>query len=442
MARKFLSFLGTGRYVVCNYRFQGETVNNVRYVQEAMIDIYCKDFNSTDEIVIFLTDNAKKKNWDMHTIDNQEAEGLESRLDTLLSRREAENRPKVRSIHPLPEGASEDDIWQIFQSIVNIIEDGDQIVFDITHAFRSIPMLALIVLNYSRVMKDVGIEGIYYGAFETLGSVLDAQQIPIEKRTAEIFDLTPFINLMDWTSAIENFLSSGDTSKIQKLSDQGIRPIMKKYQRSSEQITNLRKFSHELNHLSQSIHSCRCPDIYNFDSRKIQNLVDACRNEQEPILKPLIPLLEKIPQKIESFSHQGQDNEIKTGLAAVKWCIDHNLIQQGFTILQESIVSSLVVKLFGKNEIYSLVKRNYISKSMIIVAGNIPEEEWDPGYDGNIEELKKAIHLIDKGFAIEYRDLSLLRNDINHGGCKADGFMEPKKLKKKLIHYYSYTLNI
>ena len=71
----------------------------------------------------------------------------------------------------IPEGKSEAEIWEIFNIVFGSLEREDEVVFDITHAFRSIPMLAIVILNYAKMMKKVTLSGIYYGAFEVLGNI-------------------------------------------------------------------------------------------------------------------------------------------------------------------------------------------------------------------------------------------------------------------------------
>ena len=53
----------------------------------------------------------------------------------------------------IPDGLKQNEIWEIFDKIVENIDAGDEIYFDMTHSFRFLPMLAITVLNYSRVIK-------------------------------------------------------------------------------------------------------------------------------------------------------------------------------------------------------------------------------------------------------------------------------------------------
>jgi CRISPR-associated DxTHG motif protein len=41
----------------------------------------------------------------------------------------------------IPEGRSEQELWEIFDRVASAVDEGDTILLDITHAFRSIPMI-------------------------------------------------------------------------------------------------------------------------------------------------------------------------------------------------------------------------------------------------------------------------------------------------------------
>ena len=147
------AFLGTADYLPCNYLLNGREINNVRFVQEAIASLLCKDWTEEDRIVIFLTEDACSRNWtDNSQIDPNgkilQREGLKSRLESLNLKAE---------IHPkdVPNGQSESEIWEIFDIVFNQINSDDEVIFDITHSFRSLPLLVTIILNYARILKKI-----------------------------------------------------------------------------------------------------------------------------------------------------------------------------------------------------------------------------------------------------------------------------------------------
>ena len=103
-----MSFLGTGDYVKCIYYFNGEKSPVVKYVQEATVRLFCKDWNDNDKIFIFLTEDARKNNWEDNEKNNYT--GLKKRLKNL------QIRPSVKGIS-IPYGKNEREIWEIFDII-------------------------------------------------------------------------------------------------------------------------------------------------------------------------------------------------------------------------------------------------------------------------------------------------------------------------------------
>ena len=56
MSRKILlSFLGTNNYLGCNYYLEGrpdQKISNVKYVQQALVQLFCKDFSEQVFLVL------------------------------------------------------------------------------------------------------------------------------------------------------------------------------------------------------------------------------------------------------------------------------------------------------------------------------------------------------------------------------------------------------
>nr|WP_309696853.1 TIGR02221 family CRISPR-associated protein [Armatimonas sp.] len=112
--------------------------------------------------------------------------------------------PSVERV-PIPDGANEDELWQIFNVLVEAIPAGETVIFDITHGFRSQPVLSLLVASFLRVAKGIRLEAVLYGAYER------------DRERSPVFDLTPFVAMLDWANATERFLETGDARKIASL---------------------------------------------------------------------------------------------------------------------------------------------------------------------------------------------------------------------------------
>jgi CRISPR-associated DxTHG motif protein len=105
----------------------------------------------------------------------------------------------------IPDGKSEEELWEIFEAISKAVQEGDEIVFDITHGFRSLPMIALLTIAYLKQVKGVKVQHVVYGVYER------------DNPMAPILDLTPFADLLDWLAAAKMFTATGDSSELGRL---------------------------------------------------------------------------------------------------------------------------------------------------------------------------------------------------------------------------------
>ena len=67
MRRVYISFLGTNDYVECIYECGGISTPT-RFVQETTLGMFSKDATTDDHGFIFVTDEARKKNWEDNEI--------------------------------------------------------------------------------------------------------------------------------------------------------------------------------------------------------------------------------------------------------------------------------------------------------------------------------------------------------------------------------------
>ena len=404
MARVFISVLGTSDYQDCFYCIGNEPIcQSVRFVQEALVNHVCRDWTKDDRILIFTTEKSEEKNWqDDGHIDRNSGEvipreGLRKKLVALNV------KPRLKSVR-IPDGKNEEEVWRIFEILFDNLKSGDEIVFDITHAFRSIPMLVMTVLNYAKVTKRVSLSQIYYGNYEARD--MDSNHAPI-------FDLSVFDNLLDWTFAIDSFLTSGDGTRVSELAGKSMNKVLKKTKGSDSDARLLKTIATKLNEFSQNISTCRGPNISEDVNFLRENIKLYQRSEH---LKAFAPLLKLVEEKLDSF----RNDPFGDGLAASRWCMDHNLIQQGFTILQESIVTFLVLAL-DRNTL-DVTEREIASQSVNNHFSKRDPTEWRPPTRDNKERTEAYLKLISRypGLSATFDQISGYRNDLNHAGWRED----------------------
>ncbi|MDF1610550.1 TIGR02221 family CRISPR-associated protein [Stygiobacter electus] len=425
MKKAFISILGTNDYLECRHRF-GDIVTDtpVKYCQQDIIKLFCEDFNEDSEIKIFLTEEAEKKNWldnghidrnTKHPIPNK---GLKSRLEELNP------TGKIKSI-PIKEGYNENEIWEIFQTIYDSFREEEEVIVDITHSFRSLPMLMITLLNFAKQIKKIKVNGIYYAAFESLGTINDVRNIPAQERVAPILDLTSFSELQDWTNATFDFVNNANTSKLKQL-------VKISVNRSS--ITKpVEKFFptrviEKLDSLISSIALCRGRELVNFNFQELKKDVATLKNKDLP--KAFIYLVDEIEKKISTFNN----NPKLLTITLIHWCLTHNLYQQAITLLQEFTISRILLEnqLEFENEIHRIL----VAQAFRIHSQNIPQNEWKKPASDNIEFIQKLLKCETLTIlSSEYDSLTNLRNDVNHAGflSSARSF---NSIKSRLIEIF------
>ncbi len=416
MSRKvFLSFLGANNYKECVYTTEGKESRVVKYVQNAVIDLLASDF---DVCYIFCTEKA---------------------YDTHFASLQAESNKKLDVVQ-IPEGFSESEIWTIFSSVFDKLEVGDEILYDITHSFRSLPMLGITLLQYAKFLKHIRVRGIYYGVFETLGPSYDIDnRFPDPKdRKVPLLNLTAFSLIQDWTIAANNFIKFGNAQMMGELTKEGLTPILSESKGKHMEAATLNGLSIQLQTFAEEHRTNRGRRI--IEGKAANKAVEYIDNIQTySLIPPFFPIVNYVKSTLQQYS----DNSIKNIFFAIQWCIEKELPQQGFTQLQEGIITILCDKV-GLD--YTMESNRNLVSSYLSVRFFKPEEEWK----GELiqETYKPYVHLLNeidkiKDLASVYDSISKKRNDINHGGftesAKHSSFMNDLK---KYFHEFKQILNL
>jgi CRISPR-associated Csx2 family protein len=425
MAKVYLSFLGTNDYLACTYYTGDREVENVRFVQEATLGLYCRNWTSDDRIIIFTTDEANRKNW-RDNGHKDPCKGLKNCIGDL-------NLDANAKSILIPVGKSENEIWDIFRIVYDSLNREDEVIFDITHAFRSIPMLAIVILNYAKTMKGVTLEGIYYGAFEVLGSIPEAKQIPLLERKAPILDLTSFDQLMEWSFAVDRFLQAGDAHPVSSLAKKSVNPVLAATKGQDTAAGAIRNIANNLEEFTRTLSTCRGRNITAITAKLKKNMA---RCQDLELIQPFKPIFNRVKNQMDLFP----GDSIADGIQAAKWCLEHNLVQQGYTILQETLISYFIINVNEKPE--SRINRDIVNQAIYIDTKNkrLSQGKWKKPAKNNVEITKKFIEFYKtKTKLVEiYKNLSKDRNDLNHAGHTHNP-MSADKFSSKLGDYIQKT---
>lgn len=406
MAKLFFSFLGTSPYVRCNYGIDDRWQRDVQFVQTATLHLKCSNWTAGDRVIIGCTELAREKN-----------------LPALRSELAASGWSITPEVVDLPDATSEEELWNIFQRLLDCIEDGDELAFDITHSFRSLPMLFTVLIQYLRIVRNVRVHGVFYGAFERLGRPGQVKDIPLEERNAPIIDLTPFLALYDWSAGIDHFLRFGSTTDLEQLVNEHVRPILKRTQGGDANAQTMRRLVKTLGDFASCARYVRGKELaeIEFQSR----IVAPLRDIGAGFLPPLEPVLKRLEHTFSDWPDRAPDNAFR----AVGWCIEHDLVQQGITLLQEAVIDDCVRRCgrlldrpFGDS---ARRRRDFISSLLAVLGRGIPPNQWTGPLSKHVTVAQDCATRLPEGLATKHDKLTKLRNDINHGG-----YVQPSKWKR------------
>lgn len=383
MGRKvFISFLGTGNYKECIYTFDEKHSRVVKFVQEAIIQLFNIDEIENHLYHFFLTDEANSTHGD--------------ELENLLSKYPKLNYQLDKDV---PAGLSEKEIWTIFKLVFEKIHTNDELYLDITHGFRSLPMLVLTLLNYAKSLRNVKVGGIYYGAFEVLGKSYEIEKnFPNpEDRKVPVLNLTPFSELQDWSIASKVFATSGDAHLLSHLLEQN-----KRFDLASGILD-----------YSNSIKTTRLKDIIEGKmASRVSDDIKAILKE-----KDLLPMLDSILKNTENHFNSYKENEVENGIIAIDWCLKHGLIHQAYALMSEYLITHVANLL--NIDYFDRLNRDTINSGLSMNNYNnfeysLDSEEKQRGILHSLSNLPNIKKLRERSKSINLEN----RNDILHAGMR------------------------
>jgi len=294
---KLITFLGITSYDEIEYRWN-DLSYKTKFVQEAFVH-----WLKPEVTCVLLTEKARAGQWqDLH----QKLQGHTHTVEI-----------------DIPDGKNEAELWEIFEAISEVVQEGDEIAFDITHGFRSLPMIALLTIAYLKQVKGVKVQHVVYGVYER------------DNPMAPILDLTPFADLLEWLVAAKMFTATGDSSELGRLIQEVQNDAYRNRGAYGENLPRaLKNFGMALEEVSNDLLLARVPNLPDSIRRLAQRQSEA-NTEVGQWTPPLTLLLDKIADAYEPF----QDDSLPTQAALIRWYLNHNHIVQAVTLAREWVVS-------------------------------------------------------------------------------------------------------
>jgi CRISPR-associated Csx2 family protein len=440
--RVFISFLGSSFYGKCKYSYGEFTSSETRFVQQATLEwINAKEKAYPDVVTILLTEGdrgSRATNWNSigtrKTIINRRVEKESDKTLIIFDEIEEEyiGLEKILSdmslkVSPIdiPDGKDEKEIWQIFKIVFEQMQEGDHLYFDLTHGFRYLPMLLLVLGNYAKYLKkDIQIKHISYGNFEARNGNI-----------APFVDLMPLVTLQQITSVADAFTQSGKISKISSM-------IAEKANVSG----TLSQIQRALDKLDVYILTNRMDDI-----RKGQYFKDIKDNLNKvyasEIPEPEKIVFKKMQDELKEFVAEESDKNI---LAAINWAFRYGMLTQAYTMAQEHVITLVCNELQDKNPYASrtelkLSEKNKKFRTFIssLLGINNKDAESHSFKNEMLENRDLSIELLSleliQSLRQSYKLLADNRNTLNHA---KGGGISMNDLKKQFESSFNDCLKI
>ncbi|PIK84614.1 CRISPR-associated protein [Synechococcus sp. 65AY6A5] len=408
MAKTLLTTLGTGDYTETTYFFGEQRADKTCYVAKALCQLF-----EIDRIILLLTEEARAKHW--------------GRLQESLP-------PQVEKVaKAIPEGKTEAETWEIFDVLVDGIEPNSRLLFDITHAFRSIPLLVLLGAALLRKAKNVEIQGLYYGLYRH------------GQAETPIIDLTPAIRLLDWLTASDKFISTGSAVELGQLLDTVQRDFYRQQRpgKGDPRPTRLQSFGQAIRDISRSLELVR-PVSLQEDLRKLQrHSTQELAEEVGQFAKPFGLLLQSIQNSYSQLALPADQKEdpraqVQKHFQLLRWYVEKRFTTQALLLAREWVVSALCLC----EGIQNYLEREARQGIEHQLGSLIPREEQllgDLPATGSLiqhqEQLQSlppiAAHVPDvQQLAKLWSRLSEYRNDVAHVQ------MKPKSLRSEVLESF------
>ena len=372
---KLISFVGTTDYKDATYIYQDR-----EYTSRFFPVIAARAFQP-NELLLVVTEDAYLKHF--------EAIADEVQSQVILT--------PVR----IPAGKTEPELWSIFDILTDSIGVGDEVVFDITLSFRSIPILAVIAAAFWRIAKQVTIRNLIYGAFEAKD----------EQGRSPIFDLTPMLSLMDWTAATDKFLKTGNAAELGGLLREAQALPYRNADASARQNLprHLQDAASALDSVSKAMRLVRPHELMS-EARRLDRKLSLVRQEVETWAKPFGGLLDQTQQEYRKFivdkPREQLEQNLDVQLALIDWYVRKDHIVQAITLSREWIVSLVALRL----NLMLIEDRDYAESLLNVGAEALRKKASLPP---PFRKLSGAAELVQ-----EWAWLRDLRNDVAHCGMR------------------------
>jgi hypothetical protein len=346
--RVFFAFLGMTSYVPVHYgRGDATSSQPETYVQAAMLELLSREGRRPDRVVIAITQGAGDRHRD----------NLEKRLAELGFACE---------FVTIPEGRSEEELWTVFNTLAAALGVGSLVHFDLTHGYRSLPATAVMALGFLRHANGLVVEGLYYGAFESLLNRDDLPEAPGRRfknpgeldtwqkesgrsLRAPIFDLTAMFDLPAWSEGLAEWNRTGRADGLVERTGPYLDALKKQMRDTAPKA--LCSLPARMKSLSDALTLVR-HDQFGIQAAMLADSLTAAERElaNHAALTPLRFVFDAIGESTQTLAEKDcawrriEDSYLASQLRVAAWMASRGRVVESLTVLRE-LQSSCAVRI-------------------------------------------------------------------------------------------------
>mgnify|MGYP002570576006 FL=1 len=385
---QYFTFLGLGSkpegYKEVIYTFQDDP-DHATISEFIQLPIIKKFADQLSEVIVFCTDESYEKYHEALTKKTENLAGLSF----------------IKIKHTI-------DFDAFVKELLSHMRENEEVILDITHSFRNIPMKLLFALKYIEMTKKVKIRHLYYGKL-------------VESKEEGI---------------IEDFIHDYDMQKISDILTQFDRTLVLREENLGEILeepdSKMETFLKSLSNLYEMIEFCqfdRCIEIVNSIVKKC---TDIEKSSEDYII--ILPIIKRIKEKFSEFKEAS--NNVTKKIILINLLLQHGRYQAAITFCDQFFREELIRATLSPNNknfnlkdylnkrhmgiqynnVYKL--SNYLIFSVYKLRGIERKEEGRVSWDALLNDVSENIISVTETCAKYKQSINTFyddRNHVNHG---------------------------
>jgi len=394
MAKILISSLGTGKkedsgYKKTKYQMDDKTC----YETSLIVDALAKHYKIDD---IFLV-GTKKSIWDevymlfggedekyLEKLYTKKEEGKITQDDLELLNK---TLGKGSKCFVVDYGINNEELWSNFETFLKIskhVENGDEILLDITHSFRSLSLMSFVMTQFASSISDkkFTIQGVYYGMFEYSYESPD--------RITPVVNIKILLEIQEWIKAIDAIKTYSDFD-----------PLVRMLENDNSIENDVKNSFVQLNNSMKMANLAAFEIFIKNASKKIKTI----SNSSNKIVKLLAPEIIKLVDNLN------KEKKSMFQFTLAKWFYKNKNYAFSYLALYESIISkSCELKNYDVNN-HDLRKEAKKSIGNDKYAKYFYTKRGDPSFANSISNIRNSIaHQNDDRQAYTLEDIKRLED--------------------------------